>query len=107
MADKPKPIDEKRAQFALYKSNVKKTGKPFYPYAMFHDTVMSLVVVSVSVGLARVARSLVRPGRGRDAEPHDEVEVQRDQPDQRARDEQHVQRVEPRERVRPDLGASA
>ena len=54
MADKPKPIDEKRAQFALYKSNVKKTGKPFYPYAMFHDTVMSLVVVSVTVGLATI-----------------------------------------------------
>ena len=54
MADKPKPIDEKRAQFARYKENVKKTGKPFYPYAMFHDTVMSLVVVSVSVGLATI-----------------------------------------------------
>jgi len=54
MADKPKPIDEKRAQFARYKENVKKTGKPFYPYAMFHDTVMSLAVVSVSGGLATI-----------------------------------------------------
>ncbi len=56
MAVKPKPIDEKRAQFALYKDDVKKTGKAFYPYAMFHDTVMSLVVVSVTVGLATIWR---------------------------------------------------
>ena len=34
-----------RAEFARYKDDVKKRGKPFYPYAMFHDTVMSLVVV--------------------------------------------------------------
>jgi len=54
VAVKPKPIDEKRAQFALYKDDVKKTGKAFYPYAMFHDTVMSLVVVSVTVGLATI-----------------------------------------------------
>ncbi|MEN3342305.1 MAG: menaquinol-cytochrome c reductase cytochrome b/c subunit [Actinomycetota bacterium] len=50
--DKPRPIDERRAQFAQYKEDVKERGKPFYPYAMFHDTVMSLVVVSVIVGLA-------------------------------------------------------
>jgi quinol---cytochrome c reductase cytochrome c subunit, bacillus type len=45
-------VDEKRAQFQRYKEDVKERGKPFYPYAMFHDTVMSLVVVSVIVGLA-------------------------------------------------------
>ena len=45
-------LEERRAQFQLYKDDVKKTGKPFYPYAMFHDTVMSLVVVGVIVGLA-------------------------------------------------------
>jgi mono/diheme cytochrome c family protein len=47
-------IDEHRAQFQRYKEDVKKRGKPFYPYAMFHDTVMSLVVVSVIIGLACV-----------------------------------------------------
>ncbi len=47
-------IDERRAQFQLYKEDVKKRGKPFYPYAMFHDTVMSFVVVSVIIGLACV-----------------------------------------------------
>src|SRR6266571_1844452 len=47
-------IDERRAQFKLYKEDVKKRGKPFYPYAMFHDTVMSLVVVAVIIGLASV-----------------------------------------------------
>ena len=44
--------EEQRRQFELYKKNVAARGKPFYPYAMFHDTVMSLVVVSVIVALA-------------------------------------------------------
>jgi menaquinol-cytochrome c reductase cytochrome b/c subunit len=47
-------VDERRAQFQQYKRDVKERGKPFYPFAMFHDTVMSLVVVSVIVGLACV-----------------------------------------------------
>src|ERR671936_735518 len=47
-------IDERRAQFQRYKEDVKRRGKPFHPFAMFHDTVMSLVVVSVIVGLACV-----------------------------------------------------
>jgi menaquinol-cytochrome c reductase cytochrome b/c subunit len=46
--------DEWRRVFAKYKEDVKKRGKPFYPYAMFEDTVMSLVVVSVIIGLASV-----------------------------------------------------
>ncbi len=45
-------IDERRALFAKYKEDVKKRGKPFFPNAMFHDTVMSLVVVSIIIGLA-------------------------------------------------------
>jgi menaquinol-cytochrome c reductase cytochrome b/c subunit len=45
-------IDERRATFHRYKQGVKKRGKAFYPFAMFHDTVMSLVVVSVITGLA-------------------------------------------------------
>jgi mono/diheme cytochrome c family protein len=45
-------VEERRSAFQRYKEDVKRTGKPFYPYAMFHDTVMSLVVVSVIVGLA-------------------------------------------------------
>src|SRR3954469_24324788 len=47
-------IDERRARFQQYKDDVKSRGKPFYPYAMFHDTVMSLVVVAVIIGLACV-----------------------------------------------------
>ena len=43
---------EQREQFKLYKEDVARRGKSFYPYAMFHDTVMSLVVVSVIVALA-------------------------------------------------------
>ena len=45
---------DKREQFARYKEDVEKRGKPFYPYAMFHDTVMSLVVVVVIVALAAI-----------------------------------------------------
>jgi cytochrome c553 len=44
--------DDKRREFELYKKDVSRRGKPFYPYAMFHDTVMSFVVVSVITGLA-------------------------------------------------------
>ena len=51
---KPSLTDQGRAQFKRYKEDVKKRGKPFYPYAMFHDTVMSVVVVSVIVGLATI-----------------------------------------------------
>jgi cytochrome c2 len=47
-------IDERRAQYRQYKEDVKKRGKPFYPFAMFDDTVMSLVVVLVIIGLASV-----------------------------------------------------
>src|SRR5438477_5100223 len=47
-------IEERRAQFTQYKEDVKTRGKPFFPYAMFHDTVMSLVVVSVIIALACV-----------------------------------------------------
>ena len=44
--------DERRESFKRYKEDVEREGKPFFPYAMFHDTVMSLVVVTVIVGLA-------------------------------------------------------
>ncbi|HSK15772.1 MAG TPA: c-type cytochrome [Gaiellaceae bacterium] len=46
--------EQERAYFKRYKEDVEKRGKAFYPYAMFHDTVMSLVVVSVTVALAAV-----------------------------------------------------
>ena len=47
-------IVERRAQHKRYKEDVEREGKPFFPYAMFHDTVMSLVVVCVIIGLACV-----------------------------------------------------
>ena len=47
-------LDERRRGFQRYKADVKKRGKPFYPFAMFEDTVMSLVVVIVIAGLAVV-----------------------------------------------------
>jgi menaquinol-cytochrome c reductase cytochrome b/c subunit len=50
--EKPSRTEENRAEFARYKADVKTRGKPFYPYAMFHDTIMSVFVVVVIVGLA-------------------------------------------------------
>jgi cytochrome c553 len=47
-------ITERRRIFKQYKEDVQERGKPFYPFAMFHDTVMSLVVVCVITGLAIV-----------------------------------------------------
>jgi menaquinol-cytochrome c reductase cytochrome b/c subunit len=52
--EKPTAAEENRAEFARYKEDVKTRGKPFYPYAMFHDTIMSVVVVCVIVGLAAI-----------------------------------------------------
>jgi hypothetical protein len=43
---------DQREQFQRYKEDVERRGKSFFPHAMFHDTVMSLVVVLVIVGLA-------------------------------------------------------
>jgi cytochrome c553 len=45
-------LEEQRAGFQRYKEDVKERGKPFFPFAMIEDTVMSLVVVSVIVALA-------------------------------------------------------
>jgi menaquinol-cytochrome c reductase cytochrome b/c subunit len=43
-----------REEFARYKDDVKKEGKPFYPPAILHDTVMSFIVVVVIVALAAI-----------------------------------------------------
>ncbi|HEX3255682.1 MAG TPA: c-type cytochrome [Gaiellaceae bacterium] len=48
------PKDDNRTQFKYYKEDVQRRGKPFFPYAMFHDTVMSFVVVSVIIALAAI-----------------------------------------------------
>ena len=72
-------VDERRAGFKRYKEDVAGRGKPFFPYAMFHDTVMSLVVVCVIIALAVIwkytttrrsgsRRALRREGRPRDGE---------------------------------------
>ena len=44
--------DLRQEEYKQYKEDVQREGKPFFPYAMFHDTVMSLVVVIVIVALA-------------------------------------------------------
>jgi hypothetical protein len=45
-------IAERQRVFKQYKEDVRDRGKPFFPYAMLHDTIMSLVVVLVIIGLA-------------------------------------------------------
>src|SRR3954470_11436360 len=64
-------LDERRAGFQRYKQDVKKRGKPFYPFAMFEDTVMSLVVVIVIAGLAWVWKNydILGPLIGPKADP--------------------------------------
>ncbi len=47
-------VAQRQAEFKRYKQDVDREGKPFFPYAMFADTVMSFVVVSVIIGLACV-----------------------------------------------------
>jgi menaquinol-cytochrome c reductase cytochrome b/c subunit len=47
-------VEERRAQHQRYKEDVRREGHSFFPHAMFHDTVMSLVVVCVIVALACV-----------------------------------------------------
>ena len=55
--------EQRRAEFKRYKEDVKNEGKPFFPYAIFHDTVMSLVVVAVIIGLAVVWYTTARRHR--------------------------------------------
>ena len=47
-------VAARRAQHTRYKEDVQNEGKPFFPFAMFADTVMSLVVVAVIVALASI-----------------------------------------------------
>src|SRR6478672_1123872 len=64
-------VAERRRIFKQYKEDVEERGKPFYPFAMFHDTVMSLVVVSVITGLAIVWKytTILGPLLGPKADP--------------------------------------
>jgi menaquinol-cytochrome c reductase cytochrome b/c subunit len=46
--------DRNRAMHQRYKEDVEREGKSFFPYAVLHDSVISLVVVAVIIGLAVV-----------------------------------------------------
>jgi mono/diheme cytochrome c family protein len=61
-------LEERRAQHQRYKEDVKERGKPFFPYGMFHDTIMSAVVVGVIIGLAVVWKFTI-PGDHTSTEP--------------------------------------
>jgi mono/diheme cytochrome c family protein len=55
-------LEQRRADHAQYKKDVKERGKPFFPYSMFHDTVMSLLVVCLIVGLAVIWKFTAHEG---------------------------------------------
>jgi menaquinol-cytochrome c reductase cytochrome b/c subunit len=59
--------EERRTQHERYKQDVKERGKPFYPYAMFHDTMMSLLVVSMIVALAVIWKFTAEESPAEDA----------------------------------------
>ena len=61
-------IVERHRVYLQYKEDVKERGKPFYPFAMLHDTIMSLVVVVVIVGLAIVWK-YTTPGNHHSIDP--------------------------------------
>src|SRR6266508_2040056 len=42
-------LEARREQHRRYNEDVHDRGNPFYPYARFHDAMMRLLVVSVSV----------------------------------------------------------
>jgi cytochrome c553 len=44
--------ERNRAEHKRYKEDVEREGKSFFPYAVLHDAVMSLVVVAVIIALA-------------------------------------------------------
>ena len=47
------PLSERnRAEHKRYKEDVEREGKSFWPYAVLHDAIMSLVVVAVIITLA-------------------------------------------------------
>jgi menaquinol-cytochrome c reductase cytochrome b/c subunit len=47
-----KLVKERRAEHKRYKDDVAREGKPFFPYAIFHDTIMAFVTVAVIIALA-------------------------------------------------------
>ena len=61
-------IVERRRIFQQYKEDVKERGKPFFPYAMWHDTIMSFVVIVVIIGLS-VVWKYSTPGDHHNTEP--------------------------------------
>jgi hypothetical protein len=56
MATMPRPASKRKREhvdeFKRYKDDVQSEGKAFFPYAIFHDALMSLVVVVVIIALA-------------------------------------------------------
>ena len=57
-------MEERRAEHQRYKQDVKDRGKPFFPYALFHDTVMSLLVVTLIVVMAVIWKFTANEGTG-------------------------------------------
>ncbi len=57
----PRKIINRRVRYETEYSAHKKVGHPFFPYAMFHDTVVNLVVVLTIVAMAIIWHATAGP----------------------------------------------
>ena len=57
----PRKIINRRVRYETEYAAHKKVGHPFFPYAMFHDTVVNLVVVLVIVAMAIIWHATAGP----------------------------------------------
>jgi mono/diheme cytochrome c family protein len=56
-------IAERQREFQQYKQDVRSRGKSFFPYAMWHDTLMSFAVVVVIIALAVIWKVTIPEGQ--------------------------------------------
>ncbi len=57
----PRKIINRRVRYEAEHDETKKTGHPFFPHAIFHDTVVNLLVVLLIVGMAVLWHSTAGP----------------------------------------------
>src|SRR5919204_6676221 len=54
VATPPRKVINRRVRYEMELAAQKKEGHPFFPYAMFHDTVVNLIIVLMIVAMAVV-----------------------------------------------------
>jgi quinol---cytochrome c reductase cytochrome c subunit, bacillus type len=61
MAVAARKVINRRVRYETEYAESKKAGHPFFPYAMFHDTVVNLLIVAIIVGMAVVWHATAGP----------------------------------------------